>query len=129
MTGTAMIAGSMGIVAGIHRRGESFRRLAAYHLQAHAILVDRLGVGRCWKGETESEIERIYCSQGPEVCRAYKASMYHWQLSENYRLAAERPWLPLSDDPPPPPDAHPEFEIDPLFYELVSDDARNRGLK
>jgi hypothetical protein len=130
MAGVALSAAALGLAAGVHRRSESFRRLAASHLQAHSLLVDEAGGPlACGTGLTESDIDRIFCGRGPRECRAYRAAMYHYELSEKYRLAADRPWSCVADDPPAPPGANPKFEADPLYYELVSGQDTDSGFK
>jgi hypothetical protein len=41
---------------------------------------------------------------GPYAKSASPRSGWHWELSNKYRRAAERPWLPVEPDPPPPPE-------------------------
>jgi hypothetical protein len=120
----------MGLAAGIHRRGESFRRLAAYHLPAMDLLIDEAGgPSPCGTGLTDGDIEQIFCNRGPKECRAYRAAMYHYKLSEKYRLASERPWLLVAADPPAPPGTNPKFKADPLSYEPVSGEESGTGFK
>ncbi len=128
IAGVALLAAALGFAVGIHRRYESFRRLAAHHFQAHCLLIDQAGGPLvCGTGLTDSDIERIFCRRGPNESRAYYAAMYHYELSEKYRLAWERPWLPVATDPPAPPGANPKFEADPLYYEMVDEQASNGG--
>jgi hypothetical protein len=121
MIAVAFLAGLLGAAAVLERRVETFKRLAAYHEQAHAVLLDSCGPSLCGTGLTEDDIESILCGRGPEECRAYKAAMYHYDLAEKYRAAAKHPWLPASSDREPPPGAFPEFEPDPLYYDLAND--------
>src|SRR5262249_9336293 len=95
MGAVALLAGLMGMAAGIHRRAESFKRLAAYHDQASCVLIDQAGGPLpCGTGLTESDIAKIFCNRGPSECRDYHASQYHWELAQKYRCAAKRSWLP-----------------------------------
>jgi hypothetical protein len=122
MIAVALLAGLLGTAAAIERRVESFKRLAAYHYQAYSTLIDRAGGSlSCGTGLSESDIEEIFCGRGPEECRAYKAAIYHGELSGKYRTAAERPWLPVSADPTPPPGAFPQFEAEQVYYDLAND--------
>jgi hypothetical protein len=116
----AAFAGLLGAAAAIERRSESFKRLAAFHLQASSILMDGAGERLfCVTGLSEADLERIFCSRGPNECCAYKASRYHNELSEKYEFAAKHPWLPVSDDPPPLPGTFPEFKVDSIYYEML----------
>jgi hypothetical protein len=124
MGGVALAAAALAVAAGIQRRGESFRRLAAYHLQASHVLIDEAGGPlSCGTGLSGDDIEEIFCGRGPKECRAYRTALYHDALSEKYRLASMRPWLPIASDPPTPPGAHPRFEPDPRYVELVAEDS------
>jgi hypothetical protein len=129
MIAVAVLAGLLGAAAGLERRAETFKHLAAYHEQAHAVLIDLAGGPLlCGTGLTEDDFESIFCGRGPEECRAYKAAMYHCDLAEKYRAAAKHPWLLASSDPEPPPGAFPEFEPDPLYYDLANDADDDGGL-
>jgi len=130
MIAIALLAGLLTTAAGIERRVESFNRLAAYHDQASAVLIDLAGGPLlCGTGLTERDIERIFCNRGPDEFRAYKAALYHSGLAEKYRIAAIHPWLPVSNDPPPLTGAFPQFEVDPLYYDLANDVDSGTGLK
>jgi hypothetical protein len=131
MVAVALVSTLMGVATGIQRRRESFKRLAAYHLQAHYLFVDRLVDGDVLPCgfRTQSELEKLYCERGPEECRAHRASIYHYELSEKYGMAARRPWLPVPSDPSAPPDANPQLTIEPYYYELANDEGTRIGLK
>jgi hypothetical protein len=130
MIAIALLAGLLGIAAGIERRVESFKRLAAYHYQASAILIDHAGGPLlCGHGLTDVDFERIFCSRGPDKCRAYKASCYHSELADKYDMAAKHPWLPVSNDPPPIAGTFPKFEVDPVYYEFVNEVSNGTVLK
>jgi hypothetical protein len=130
MIAIALLAGLLGTAAGIERRIESFKHLAAYHYQASSVLIDRAGGSLfCGTGLTDSDFERIFCGRGPDECLAYKASCYHSELADKYQMAANNPWLPVSNDPPPLPGTFPKFEVDPLYYDLVNGVNSGTGMK
>ena len=93
--------------------------------------MDRAGGNiECGAGLTESDIESFYCNRGPQECRAFKAAVYHEMLYKKYRLAVARPWLILSSDPPHPPDANPQLEIDPYLFEIANEkEESSKGFK
>ena len=82
-----LIAGSavvLGIVVGLKRRSEHFRKLAA---------------------ECASAIHSVYFADLNGLDGAsWTASVagYHADLSAKYTAAAKRPWLPLEEEPPAP---------------------------
>ena len=130
MIAITLLAGLLGTAAGIERRVESFKRLAAYHYQAHSVLIDLAGGPLfCGTGLTDSDFERIFCGRGPNECLAYKASCYHSELADKYKMAANNPWLPVSDDPPPLAGTFPKFEVDPFYYDLANDVNSRASLK
>jgi hypothetical protein len=130
MVATAVVAALLGRAAGVRRRGESFRHRAEYHLWADGHLTDEAGgpLG-CSTGLEEGDIERIFCGRGPRECRAFHAAEYHYALSEKYLKAAERPWLPVAEDPPPPPGAYPSFKADARYTEIVEGEVSGSGFK
>jgi len=106
----AIIACLLGLVTGLRRRGESFERLASYHLQARNHLYHEIEPLPD-SGTTEQTI-KIVASRGPAASRALEAAMYHDVLFGKYASAAKHPWYPLGADPPPPPAAYPKFAYD-----------------
>jgi hypothetical protein len=130
MAGVALSAAMLGITVGVHRRRESFRHLAAYHLQAYYLLIIKAGGPlECTDGITPSDFERIFCDRGPQECLAYRAAMYHDELCEKYLRAAEHPWCLIADDPPAPPTANPKFEADPSYYKEICGEDTDSGFK
>lgn len=122
MAGMAILAVLLGAAAGIERRRESFRRLAAYHFHAEDSLFERAGpLPDCGTGMTDADREEIVKSRGREAYWAYQAALYHDELGNKYLEASKRPWLPVSADPPAPPSANPELEADARWDELVND--------
>jgi len=95
----------MGLALGIQRRGESFRKLAAYHEESAYLIFERAGMpGFCNNGQSQSEteIEQAYARHGLQVWQNYQAAKYHNLMADKYELAADRPWLPVGADTPPP---------------------------
>jgi hypothetical protein len=73
-----------GILVALHRRSERFRRRAA---------------------EYASAIHTVYfadVSGRDGTSLTATTAGYHADLSAKYLAAADRPWLPLESDPPPP---------------------------
>jgi hypothetical protein len=80
----AALAVVLGILVALQRRGERFRRRAA---------------------EYASAIHTVYFADvnGEDgMMLTATVAGYHADLSEKYTAAANRPWLPLESDPPPP---------------------------
>jgi hypothetical protein len=74
----AALAVVLGVLAALQRRRERFLRLSAeYQSAIHAVYI----------GESDPYLE---------------IPNYHGFLAEKYRRAADRPWLPLEADLPPP---------------------------
>jgi hypothetical protein len=82
----AVLAVALGIVVALQRRSERFRRRAA---------------------EYASAIHTVYFADvnGKDgMMLTATVADYHGDLSQKYTAAADRPWLPLESDPPPPDD-------------------------
>jgi len=91
----------------IRRRGQGYRLRAQYHLAASQQL-DRDGRRFvCGYGLTDERLEVIEVRRNAEWRVIQDAVGYHSRLHATYQLAAERPWLPVDSDPPPPPGANP----------------------
>jgi len=82
----------------LHERGRSYRLLAAHHLAAsHS---NRAISGRplfCSNARKAGQVET-----NTERGQALTAARCHEALYDKYIRAAERPWLPVEPDPPPP---------------------------
>jgi len=101
----------MGLALEIQRRGESFRKLAAYHRESAHLILERAGMpGFCNNGQSQFEIEQAYASHGMQVWLNYQAAKYHFGMADKYGLAADRPWFPVGADPIRPPGAYTTFE-------------------
>lgn len=112
-----LVALPLGLIAAVQYREARFRRLAAYHLQCQDVLYDELGYYECNSFQREDEtleeaLDRVHAARGPEVHRAFRASLYHSRLYEKYVRAAASPWRPVAPDPPPPPRANPRLVPD-----------------
>jgi hypothetical protein len=106
-----VFGGLLGLALEIQRRGEAFRKLAVYHRESAHLVFERAGMpGFCNNGQSQSEIEQAYASHGMQVWLNYQAGKYHNRMADKYELAADRPWLPVGADPPPPPGAYTTFE-------------------
>jgi hypothetical protein len=128
LVAVAVVAVLLGAGLAVRRRAERLVRTAAYHLQAHELLVEQAGGPlECVEAEGDEDFEeateRIFAAVGGREYLAYRASMHHWHLFEKYREAASRPWLPVASDPPAPELANPRLERDPTYDDRV----RGRG--
>lgn len=126
LIGIALVAIPLAAWSAIQRRADRFTHLAAYHLQAHEVLIDEAGgVLECLQvedGETlDSAAEKRFAGRGQREFLAYKASIFHWKLFEKYQKAAANPWLGVEADPPPPKLANPRFNLSEHYAELVRD--------
>jgi hypothetical protein len=84
------------------RRAEYDREQASYHLAASRQLADDSRPFFCGYGLTDKQIEANAARQSAKRRIAMEASEYHVRMSAQYQLAAERPWLSVKCDPPPP---------------------------
>lgn len=92
MAAVALVAAALGLAAGLHRRSETFRRLAVYHFQAADVLIEGAGGPLvCGTGLSAADIERVFCNRGPAQCRDYRAARYHGDLARKYRRASQYP--------------------------------------
>jgi hypothetical protein len=126
LLGVALLAVGLAVWMAIERRSKQFTRLAAYHLQAHEILVDQAGGPlQCLQVEGddtwETAADKRFSARGERQYLASKASTYHWNLFEKWRKAAESPWLSVEVDPPSPPMANPPFDADSSYDQIVLD--------
>jgi hypothetical protein len=80
----AALAVILGILVGLERRSERFRRRAALYAAA---------IHSLYYADVNGEDGVIWTTS---------AADYHGDLSLKYTVAASRPWLPLEPDPPPP---------------------------
>lgn len=95
MAGVAIIAAILWVV----ERRERFRRIA----QRHGIEMTTI----C----TDLEFYLVACPrQGEAVAERERLTRpllgflrYHYEMVDKYERAANRPWLPVASDPPPPP--------------------------
>jgi len=126
LVGVAQSAIGLAAWISIHRRSEHLMLLAAYHLQAHEVLLDsaggpleclQVGDGETW----ESAGEKRFAARGGRELLAYKASTYHWDLFEKYRKAAASPWSPVEADPQPPRMANSRLDADTSYVQMVRD--------
>jgi hypothetical protein len=108
MAVVAVAASSLG-VHDLWRRGQSYRLRAWYHLAASHQLVNDSRSSLCSYGLTERQIEANRARWIAERSVLLTASEYHLRLHAKYQRAAERPWLPVGPDPPPPPGSHPSL--------------------
>jgi hypothetical protein len=83
-------------------RARDYRNQALYHLAASRQLADQNRAFLCGYGLTDRQIEANAARQSGERSIARAASEYHARMSAKYQLAAERPWLSVKCDPPPP---------------------------
>jgi hypothetical protein len=116
MAVVGVFGGLLGLALEIQRRGEAFHKLAAYHRVSAHLVFERAGMPRFCNideflnGQSQSEIEQVYASRGMQVWLNYQAGKYHNRMADKYKLAADRPWLPVGADPPRPPGAYITFE-------------------
>ena len=109
MAVVAVAASSLGVYD-LWRRGQSYRLQAWYHLAASRQLANNDVRGAlCSYGLTERQIEANRARWIAERSVLLTASEYHLRLHAKYQRAAERPWLPVGPDPPPPPGSHPSL--------------------
>src|SRR5687767_3054515 len=96
MIAVAIVATILGVTTGIQRRGENFKRLAAYHLQAADVLMDRAGGPvevqnhEGMSGFSKSDLEDIFRARGAEKFRASQVAHYHFALYWKYQRAGGR---------------------------------------
>jgi hypothetical protein len=120
LIGVTLLAVPLAVAATLHVRAQRFKHLAAYHLQVEAVLFEQSGALGFYSHGLD-ETEEFFRRKGPEARRTYKASLYHSELADNYRLASQRPWRPVSADPPPPAGANQRFVPEPRFAEEIDE--------
>jgi hypothetical protein len=103
------VAAVLATIEEVRRRGERYKLRAHYHLAAsHQLDMDRRTF-ICGYGMSEAHLEAIRIRREAEWKVAQTAIDYHDRLLAKYRHAAERPWLSVGSDPPPPPEANPKI--------------------
>jgi hypothetical protein len=90
-----------GVLAEFGLRRERLVRLCHAHHERADACFDRTG-RICKLGQTPRSIDAFYRRQGPTVWLDYQTGLYHAALSYKYDEAANRPWLPMLSDLPPP---------------------------
>jgi hypothetical protein len=101
----ALAAGTLACIE-MRRRQRTYRDRAWYHLAASDQLVRDSRWHFCLFSLTERQAEAIRSRVSAERTALLTASEYHRRLHRKYERAAERPWLPIAPDPPPPPGAN-----------------------
>jgi hypothetical protein len=91
-----------------HRR-PALRERAAYHLAASQQLEQGCRSFFCGFGSSPERLAEISRQRAAEHKRFLTAADYHRGLERKYRLAAERPWMPIDADPPAPPEGNPKL--------------------
>ncbi len=123
----AVVLAALGLAASttVTRREADFRRLAAYHLQSHDLLIHEAGgIYECNSFQRDDETleqaeDRMYKGRGPREYAAYRASVYHYDLYRRYVEAAAFPYWPVPADPTPPPGANPRVSPDPDIDRVI----------
>jgi hypothetical protein len=104
----AVVAAAMGFCQ-MQLRGRAYRVRAWYHMTASHQLANEATWFFCTFGLPERQVEAIHSSRAAERSALLTASGYHRRLHEKYERAAQRPWLPVAPDPPPPPRGNPRI--------------------
>jgi hypothetical protein len=101
--GMMIFVAIVGSAIGVLARRRRFESLAAYH-RSKVIHVDIHYESTVIDGNGHSHTTRFWKGvHGKNLTRAeVEESDWHAALAEKCRKAADRPWLPVEPDPPPP---------------------------
>ena len=102
----ALAAGTLACIE-MRRRQRTYRDRAWYHFAASDQLARDSRRHLCMFCFTEPQAQAIRSRVSAERTALVVASEYHRRLHKKYLRAAQRPWLPVAPDPPPPPGANP----------------------
>jgi hypothetical protein len=91
----------------MRRRARTYHAQAWYHFAASLQLANDSRFSLCMFGLSQHQVESILARRSAERATLLTASEYHRRLHAKYERAAQRPWLPVAPDPPPPSGGNP----------------------